>query len=60
MNKEKELLEQKLIENGVERNMAFVLSNLTSNVDKANELINAGLVTTIIETIKKNFALLNS
>lgn len=49
----KELLEQKLIDNGVERNMAFVLSHLTSNVDKASKLIEEGLVTTIIETIKK-------
>ncbi|MBQ8293220.1 MAG: AAA family ATPase [Bacilli bacterium] len=49
----KELLENKLIENGVERDTAFVLSHLTSNVDKANELISEGIVITIIETIKK-------
>lgn len=49
----KEILEQKLIDNGVERNMAFILSNLTSNVEKANELVNEGIVTTIIELIKK-------
>jgi DNA polymerase-3 subunit delta' len=49
----KEILEQKLIDNGVEKNMAFVLSNLTSNREKANELIKEGLVTTILDTIKK-------
>lgn len=51
----KELLEEKLISNGVDRDTAFVLSHLTSNVEKANELINEGIVTTIIETIKKLF-----
>lgn len=49
----KEILEDKLILNGVERDTAYVLSHLTSNIDKANELINEGNVTTIIETIKK-------
>lgn len=51
----KELLEQNLINNGVERDNAFVLSHLTSNLEKANELINEGVVTSIIETLKKIF-----
>ncbi len=49
----KELLEQSLIDNGVERDNAFVLSHLTSNLEKANELINEGVVTSIIEMLKK-------
>lgn len=49
----KELLEEKLIDNGVDRDTAFVLSHLTSNVNQANELINEGIVVSIIETIKK-------
>ncbi len=51
----KEILEAKLIENGVNKDMSFVLSNLTSNMEQANELINNGLVTTIMEVIKKLF-----
>lgn len=49
----KELLEEKLIDNGVDRDTAFVLSHLTSNVNQANELINEGVVVSIIEMIKK-------
>ncbi len=49
----KEILEKHLIENGVNKDMAYVLSHLTSNIERANELISEGLVTTIMETIKK-------
>lgn len=49
----KELLEQKLIANGVEANMAFILSNLTSSIEKANDLIKEGIVITVIDLIKK-------
>lgn len=48
-----EILENKLIQKGVERDTAYVLSHLTSNEYDAQKLINEGNVTTIIETIKK-------
>ena len=48
-----ELLEEKLINKGVERDVAYVLSHLTSNEQDAQKLINEGNVTSIIETIKK-------
>ncbi len=49
----KGILEKELIEKGVDGDVAYILSNLTSNISAALELVNSGDITNICELVKQ-------